>query len=89
MWIKELGVEKTAIISNLDNQAIEATACFTSSETALAVMRPAINSLSFMPYLIEFTTIDEEISNKDREEILAFLREQGITKVIWLRPYSD
>ena len=82
MWIKELGVEKTAIISNLDNQAIEATACFTSSETALAVMRPAINSLSFMPYLIEFTTIDEEISNKDREEILAFLREQGITKVI-------
>lgn len=82
MWIKELGVEKTAIISNLDNQAITANDCFTSSETASAVMRTTVNSLSFLPYLIEFTTINEEIANKDREEILAFLREQGITKVI-------
>lgn len=82
MWIKELGSAKTAIISNLDNQAITVTDCFTSSETASAVMRTTVNSLSFLPYLIEFTTISEEISNKDREEILAFLKEQGITKVI-------
>lgn len=82
MWIKELGSAKTAIISNLDNQAIIVNDCFTSSETASAVMRTAVNSLSFLPYLIEFTTINEEIANKDREEILAFLREQGITKVI-------
>lgn len=82
MWIKELGSAKTAIISNLDNQAITVTDCFTSSETASAVMRTTVNSLSFLPYLIEFTTINEEISNKDREEILAFLKEQGITKVI-------
>ena len=82
MWIKELGSAKTAIISNLDNQAITVNDCFTSSETASAVMRTTVNSLSFLPYLIEFTTINEEISNKDREEILAFLKEQGITKVI-------
>lgn len=82
MWIKELGSAKTAIISNLDNQAITVNDCFTSSETASAVMRTTVNSLSFLPYLIEFTTINEEIANKDREEILAFLREQGITKVI-------
>ena len=82
MWIKELGSAKTAIISNLDNQAITVNDCFTSSETASAVMRTTVNSLSFLPYLIEFTTINEGIANKDREEILAFLCEQGITKVI-------